>query len=317
MPKKCEVCKKEIPADFANALCLDCYKKQVKEIEVKKTQEAEEKKKKGYISTTAPKPPEKPLKAPTNYNKNGITDPKYTENSQKEVHQWEANIMQFDRSGKLLWNETRNMYTFIKNYFIRKVLEHPQYPKFIWKPKVVDVGCGCGIGSNVLSMEADFVWGIDKHERSIIFANEAFKREKNGIYYSSQVSFDVVDIIKDAREFMKFDFVVCIEVIEHINEYKKLLENIIRFAKKDKQGSYNVKSGATEFFISTPNRNSSKISKVKPGNQFHVREWTSEEYHAVLSEYFEKIEFMTMKGKPAGISNEWSTVLAKCSLPKK
>ena len=312
----CEVCKKKIPDDFGNALCIECYNKQVKEIEDKKTQEAEERKAMGKESPNDSKPPETPLKEPTGYNKNGVTDPKYIENPEKEVHQWEANIMQFERSGRLLWDETRSMYTYIKNYFMRKVLEHPQYPKFIWKPKVVDVGCGAGVGSNVLSIEADFVWGIDKHERSIMFAKEAFTREKNGVYYSPQVTFDVVDIATDNREFMKFDFVVCIEVIEHVDDYKSLLKNIIRFAKKDKKGGYNVNGFPTEFFISTPNRNAKKISKVNPGNKFHVREWTSEEFHAVLSEFFNKVEFFNREGKPAEIKNDWSTVLAKCSLPK-
>ena len=316
MPKKCEVCTRKIPDNFSNALCMECYNKQVKNIEVKKAQEAEERKKMGKESPNDSKPPEKPVKSTTGYIKHGVTDPKYIENPEKDLNQWEANIMQFERSGKLLWNETRSMYTYIKNYFMRKVLEHPQYPKFIWKPKVVDVGCGGGVGSNVLSIESDFVWGIDKNEPSIKFAKEAFTREKNGVYYSPQVSFDVVDITTDNREFMKFDFVVCIEVIEHIFEYKKFLDGMIRFAKKDKKGSYNVKGFPTEFFISTPNRNAKKISKVNPGNKFHVREWTSEEFHAVLSEYFENIEFTNMKGVPTETSNDWSTVLAKCTIPK-
>ena len=335
--KVCEVCHKEIPADFQNLWCMECYNKQTKESDDKKAAEEKERQEKGHELSTAPKPPETPVKEPTaptespvppkkevktwgsvkGYNKNGITDPNYKENPEMEdKDQWKFNIVQFEKSSRLLWDETKAMYTFIKDYFIRKVLEHPQYPKFIWKPKVVDVGCGCGIGTNIISMEADFVWGIDKNESSIKFAKEAFNREKNGIYYSSQVSFDQVDIIRDTREFMQFDFVVSIEVIEHIDDYKKFLENIIKFAKKDKKGSYNIAGGATEFFISTPNRNNAKISKVNPGNKSHVREWTSEEYHALLSDYFEKIELMDRNGNIVPISNDNPTLLAKCWLPK-
>jgi len=317
MTKRCEVCKKEIPNDFGNNLCMDCYNKQVKEIEARKAQEAEERKERGKEPHNAPKPIETPIKSTTGYNKQGITDPNYKENPVAEdKDQWMSNVIQFQKSGRLLWNETKAMYTFLKNYLIRKALEHPQYPKFIWKPKIVDVGCGCGVGSNIMSMEADFVWGIDKNAMSINFAKEAFTREKNGIYYSSQVSFDQVDIIKDTREFMKFDFVVAIEVIEHIFEYKKFLENIIKFAKKDKKGSYDIEGGTTEFFISTPNRNHPKISVKGPKNKFHVREWTAQEYHAVLSEYFENIEFFTCTGKPLPFDTKDTPILAKTSLPK-
>ena len=342
MPKNkvCEVCHKEIPDDFANALCLECYNKQVKEIADKKAQEEADKKKKGYVPVTAPIPTEKPFKEPTEpskedvkvvkalpksipwgsvkgYNKNGITDPNYIENPEMDdKEQWKFNVIQFERSGRLLWDETKAMYTYIKDYLIRKVLEHPQYPKFIWKPKIVDAGCGCGVGANLISMEADFVWGIDKNASSIKFATEAFAREKNGIYYSSQVSFDQVDLLTDTREFMKFDFVTCIEVIEHVYDYKTLLKNLIRFAKKDKKGSYNIAGFPTEFFISTPNRNNIKISKRNPGNKAHVREWTSEEFHVVLSEFFEKIELFDRSGNPVAISSDNPTILAKCSLPK-
>ena len=37
--KQCEVCHKEIPLDFVNLLCFDCYNQQVKEIELKKQDE--------------------------------------------------------------------------------------------------------------------------------------------------------------------------------------------------------------------------------------------------------------------------------------
>ena len=203
--KTCEVCGKEIPEEYQNLLCDEHYA-------------AVENKPTSPVSDS------------------GITNPDYKENPQMEdKEQWMANISQFKASGVLLWKDTRWMYTYIKDYCLARVQRHPQYPKFIWKPKIVDVGCGSGIGSNVLSQEADFVWGIDKNSTSVKFAKEAFERVKNGIYYSSQLTYDNIDIMEDNRETMKFDVVVAIEIIEHISDHKGFLERIIKKFDKDRK----------------------------------------------------------------------------------
>ena len=317
MPRKCEVCLNKIPSDFANDLCMDCYDKQVKEIEQKKAEEEQERKDMGKESDTVLKLTEEPIKEQPEH-KNGITEPDYKENPEiEDSEQWKFNILQFEHGGDLLYQFTRSMYTFVKNYLIRTILDHPQYPKYIWKPTLVDVGSGSGVGTNIVSQECDFAWGIDKNLKSIQFAQKAFNREKNGRYYTTQVSFDHIDIIKDTREFLKFDYVMAIEIIEHIYDYKTFLKKIIRFAKINKYGDYNVKSGPTEFFISTPNRNNKEIQDKTPLNKRHVREWTSQEYQVVLSEYFEKIEFMDCEGKSVPFDTDVTPILARCLLPKK
>ncbi|MEK9208046.1 MAG: methyltransferase domain-containing protein [Patescibacteria group bacterium] len=323
--KVCEICLKEIPQDFINLLCADCYNNQVKEIEMKKKEEEEAK-----LAITdllpqieAPVVPQEESKLPEaipttplsdSYNVNGITDPNYTENPEMEdKDQVTANIAQFNSTGVLLWHATRMMYQFIYNHCITKSTSHPQYPKFIWKPTIVDVGCGSGVGSNILSQEADFVWGIDKNENSIKFAKEAFTRVKNGIYYNSQVSFDQIDIINDNREFMKMDIVVAIEVIEHINDYKTFLKKLTQFDTKNS-------NNPTEYFISTPNRNNKSIQKDKPFNPYHVREWLISEYYDILKECFTKVEFFSAAGEPIpeneNRTSNHTPVIAKCSLPK-
>ena len=330
--KHCEVCLKGIPEDFGNLLCLDCYDKQIAEIEQKK-QDAEGEKEKIDIAPKTPyevsispegiKGQKEAENTPTGQlrGNQGVLNPSYQTNPQKEdKEQWESNIAQFDKTKKLLWHPTRNLYTHIKDYCIDKVISHPQYPKFIWKPTIVDVGCGAGIGSNVLSQEADFVWGIDKNEKSILFAQEAFTRLKNNIYYSSQVTFDRIDIMEDTREFLKFDIVVAIEIIEHIENAFGFIETIIKkFTKRGKHGTPNIEV-PTEFFISTPNRNHPTIQKDKPFNVYHVREWTSEEFIKVLSYYFENVELYSPEVRPIS-KEEWTTtihtpLLARTSLPK-
>ena len=308
--KKCDVCLVQIPDDYGNLLCFPCYDKQTKEIDQRKAEEV------------ATKPvPETLQNAEQVKPAFGIEDEHYHENPEKEdKEQWTANIIQFEKSGKLLWHPTRFMYEHIKTFCMERALKHPQYPKYIWKPKIVDVGCGSGVGSNILSQEADFVWGIDKNVNSIKFAQEAFTRVKTGIYYSSQLTFDVFDITKDNRQTMQFDVVVAIEIFEHIYDIETFMKNMIgKFAKKDKSGKFDREDG-TIFFISTPNRNNEQISKERPINQYHVREMTSGELVKFLSQFFEVVELANAKGEPIPPQEYETTkhtpILARCSFPK-
>ncbi len=313
MKKNCEMCGCEIPSDYINLLCSACYLKAEEEAnkdrEDKKKEEAEEKKKLDEqmdLNT-------KPIKPITDLE---IKNPNYKPNpEQEDKEQVYTNLNLFVKHGVLLWHPTKAMYNYIKNWCLNKVLSHPQYPKYIWKPKIVDVGCGSGTGSNILSQEADFVWGIDKNELSVKFAKEAFTRVKNGIYYSSQVSFDHVDITEDTREFMKFDVVVAIEIIEHIADWTKFMKSLLKFAKVDKQGNY-FREDPTVYFISTPNRNNKSINADGPKNKFHVKEATQEEFVDFLYQYFENVEILNCKGEPVGDKNDHSPIIAKCFNPK-
>ena len=309
--KKCEPCGSPIPDDFQTLLCMECYRKIENENEDKKKQaEAEQ-----FSNPASPVHPDQvkdwvPVQ--------GILDPNYQTNPQAEdKEQVYANLAQFVSSGKMLWYTQRGIYNYVKNYCIKKVMAHPQYPKYQWKPKIVDVGCGSGVGANILSQEADMVWGIDKNKSSVQFAKECLERVKNGIYYSSQLTFDQVDIMTDSRDFMKFDIVMAIEIIEHIEDAEGFLRALItKFTKRDKNGDPHIPAEATEFFISSPNRNSPKIKKDRPQNIFHIREWTSQEYMALMRKYFEEVELMNYKGEPVLEDTQEQLILVKCKYPK-
>lgn len=319
--KKCEVCGQSLPDDFNNLLCYECYYKKSEENEKIKI-EKELQQKEEILKN--PQNPTHPNNAEKFKGVHGILDPNYKTNPEMEdKDQVLANLAQFiyshdpakGRKGKLLWYPTRNIYNFIKNYARKRVCDHPQYPKQIWKPHIVDVGCGIGVGSNVMSQEAHFVWGIDKNEFSIEFAKEAFERERNNIYYSGQLTFDVFDVMVDSRLTAQFDFVVCVEVIEHIEDTDKFIKSIIRFARKNKNNDYHIPN-ATEFFISSPNRNNPKIRKDQPANLYHIREWTSQEFYNLLLSYFEKVELLNQKGEILPIETQETPILAKCLYPK-
>jgi 2-polyprenyl-3-methyl-5-hydroxy-6-metoxy-1,4-benzoquinol methylase len=357
--KRCEVCEIKIPEDYINLLCDGCYQKHIEIIERQKAEVARVQHEEMLKNPSSPQHPDnlasnspvEPSDEPASTgtlpstenqttvkirpkNAQGILDPAYETNPEADdKNQILANLAQFiythrdsdhpkgAKKGILLYYPQRNMYTFVRNYCLKKSLAHPQSPanggKHIWKPKVVDVGCGSGVGANIISQEADFVWGIDKNEWSIEFAKEAFTREKNSIYYTPQLTFDVFDVVGDSRETMKFDAVVMIEVIEHIEDVDAFLRAVIKkFTKRDKRGDAHVPNESTDFFISTPNRNSPKIRKDKPENIYHVREWTAFEIHALLKEYFEEVELMNTKGEPITTDAVDDVVFAKCTHPR-
>jgi 2-polyprenyl-3-methyl-5-hydroxy-6-metoxy-1,4-benzoquinol methylase len=169
--------------------------------------------------------------------------------------------------------------------------------------------------SYILSHEADFVWGIDTSANSIKWATKVFQKYKNGIYYSSQLTFDVIDVLTEDRELEAFDIVVCIEVIEHIADYEKLLEFIKKFCKKNKRGVYYEPPNATIVYISSPNRNHPKIRETQPRSNRHVREWTPQELYTVLTKHFKYVVAMNFKGEEKDLSMKDAVMLFKCETP--
>ncbi len=247
-----------------------------------------------------------------------ITAESYIENEPWDyTHggQWLRDVEMFRKCGKILYPPTKNIYNFIKNYCIDFVKNHPQYPDFVWKPKICDAGCGGGFGSNILSQEADFVWGIDMDEDSIKFAQAVFTREKNGVYYSPQVSFEVIDMVNEPREISAFDIVSCIEIIEHVPEYEKLLAFLKRLCKKDKKGVWLEPPDATKVFISSPNRNHPHIGKDHPKNKRHIREWTPPELYGILAKNFKYVTLMNSLGELRDLNMMEDVMLFKCECP--
>jgi len=249
-----------------------------------------------------------------------IKQENYKENPELDYshcEQYRRNIdMFFKTKRNVLQPSTLSIYEFVRDFCFNKVKVHPQYPKYIWNPKIADVGCGGGFGSNILSQAADYVWGIDVDEESIKWAKTVFARYKTNIYYTPQVTFDVIDFLKEDRDIQAFDVVVSVEVIEHINEYEKYLAFLKRLCKKNKAGKY-LEPGedGTAVFISTPNRNSGHIGQEGPKSKRHVREWTPAELYEILTKHFKFVTLMNPKGEPKDLDMTEADMLFKCEVP--
>lgn len=223
----------------------------------------------------------------------------------------------FKGVGIVMPDSQRKIYENITKLFFEDVKRWRGYPKTIHKPTVVDVGCGLGVGTNILSQEAQFAWGIDSNKESISFARQLFERQPNNIYYTPQVSFDVVDVTREPRELADFDYVVCIEVIEHIpsKDAESLLRFLNRFVKKDKRGNVVADESRTKIYLSTPNRNSPKIQKDTPRNEHHCFEPTAAEMYAFLTKHYQAVTVLDENLVPQELSTEATPLVYKLEIP--
>jgi 2-polyprenyl-6-hydroxyphenyl methylase/3-demethylubiquinone-9 3-methyltransferase len=103
--------------------------------------------------------------------------------------------------------------------------------------RILDVGCGGGILSEQLHEQGAIVTGIDSSSKSITIARQHAQEQNYNIKYINKSIFDITDCDS-------FDFIVCFEMIEHIDKPDDLIKKINELSAK--------KSG---LFLSTINRN--------------------------------------------------------------
>ena len=113
------------------------------------------------------------------------------------------------------------------------------FDKSIRKKDVLDIGCGGGLISELLAKKNANVTGIDENIYNIKQARDHVKMSSIKIDYKNQ-SLDT--FYKKNKK--KYDLILCLEVLEHVNDVKKTLDKISEL----------MKPGAT-LILSTINRN--------------------------------------------------------------
>ena len=127
--------------------------------------------------------------------------------------------------------------------------------------KVADIGFGTGFGTHLLTVHAKEVIAYDIDEGGINFAEKVFPLPKLRFTYGD---------INKGIDSTGFDYVVMIDVIEHMRYDKRVLENIKKML-----------NGNGTLIMSTPNRLSRYRKSVN-----HVREYAPKELEALCSKVF-------------------------------
>ena len=169
----------------------------------------------------------------------------------------------------------------------------------ISKKNVLDIGCGGGLISESLAKKNAKVTGIDENIYHIKQAKEHAKKSSLKIKYINQ---SVDSFFKKNKK--KFDLILCLEVLEHVNDVEKTLGKITKL----------LNPGAT-LILSTINRNLKSLIFAKIFGEY-VLNWIPVGTHQFekflkpeeIIEFFElkKIKIKNIKGMEFNpISNNW------------
>jgi ubiquinone/menaquinone biosynthesis C-methylase UbiE len=148
--------------------------------------------------------------------------------------------------------------------------------------KILDVGFGLGYGLNILSIKAGEVNGVDIDQKVLDYCNGTLmgKNPKLGIL----TIFDGYNLPFPDNA---FEVVTCVDVLEHVEDYERLIGEMLRVSRKG-------------VFLSTPNRRPEYTNRDgSPKNYWHLREWSFEELEKILSR-FGRIEWNFINGAYEG-----------------
>jgi len=133
--------------------------------------------------------------------------------------------------------------------------------------RVLDVACGEGYGSALLSRAALSVSGVDISSEAITHASTTYSREKNLQFIAASCT-----LLPFADH--SFEVVVSFETIEHITEHDAFLDEVKRVLTADGL-----------LIISSPNK--AEYSDARNfQNEFHVSELYREELAALIAKRF-------------------------------
>lgn len=129
---------------------------------------------------------------------------------------------------------------------------------------VVDIACGCGYGTLMISSRAEKVYGYDIDVDTVEFADE--------FMYAENIEYNIGDIKNIPHENESIDTVVSVETFEHVDGIDRVISEVHRILKP--KGFW---------CFTTPNGAIYPDPAVVP---FHVKHYTKEDIHSLLGQYF-------------------------------
>lgn len=149
----------------------------------------------------------------------------------------EKEINNFDSFAHEWWNK-RGPYKLIHNLTPLR-LEYIQSHLNIKDLNILDIGCGGGILAEELAKNGANITGLDASKKTIKVAKNHAKEKNYDINY---LDISLEEHIKISK--IKYDAVICFELIEHVPDQLKLIQDISSVCKK-----------GSKLFLSTINRN--------------------------------------------------------------
>jgi ubiquinone/menaquinone biosynthesis C-methylase UbiE len=137
---------------------------------------------------------------------------------------------------------------------------------YIKDKKVVDIACGEGYGSFLMSKYAKNFTVIDIDEDTIINANSKYK--------NNNLSYLQGDVSEIPLQSSTIDAVISFETIEHTTKHDEIMQEIKRVLKPDGL-----------LIMSSPDK-SNYSEKRGFINKYHVKELYSEEFKNLIKKYF-------------------------------
>lgn len=149
--------------------------------------------------------------------------------------------------------------------------------------RVLDVGMGIGYGMNLLSIKAKEVYAVDVDKgavencsKSVLGKNPKVKELK--LYDGYNLPY------KDKF----FDVVTCVDVVEHVEDYDKFIDELLRVAKR-------------AVVFATPNRRPEYTNPDgTPTNHWHLREWSFAEFDKIAKSHSKKVKWAFLDGPWVG-----------------
>lgn len=135
--------------------------------------------------------------------------------------------------------------------------------------RILDLSCGTGYGSDYLGSWAAHIVGIDCDPKIVAKSRARYPRVN--------VSFAAMDGCALAFRNATFDCIVSQDTIEHIQDDHRFVAEMARVLKP-----------AGTLVIFTPH---GRGRGVTPEDPFHVREYTQEEFQALLAPHFSTIRW--------------------------
>ncbi len=149
--------------------------------------------------------------------------------------------------------------------------------KFSDNSYVLEVGCGEGYGTSLLSQNGVNIIGLDVDKNTIEHGSNK--------YGSENCIFRVYDGVNIPYENDTFDTVISFQVIEHIQDDINYVSEIYRVLKRN-----------GFFILTTPNRTYRLKSGQKPWNRFHIREYYPDELENILKNKFLDVKVWGIRG---------------------